>query len=53
MRGRMAAKDASEFGLPAGADEFRLDLLVKINSKLPSENGGRDDDFGKLPAYVI
>jgi hypothetical protein len=47
------AKDASEFGLPAGAAEFRLDLLVKINSKLPSENGGRDDDFGKLPAYVI
>ena len=39
--------------MPAETAEFRLDLLVKINSKLPSENGGRDDDFGELPAYVI
>src|SRR5215213_8475186 len=42
-----------ELGLPAWAAELRLDLLVKINSKLPGENGGGNHDFGELVAYVV
>ena len=42
-----------ELGLPAWAAELRLDLLVKINSELPSENGGGNDNFGELVAYVV
>src|SRR5215217_8096146 len=42
-----------ELGLPGWAAELRLDLLVKINSKLSGENGGSDHDLGKLPTNVV
>src|SRR3954451_19925770 len=39
--------------MPAGTAEVCLDLLFKINSELPSENRGGDDDFGQLAADVV
>ena len=43
----------SELSVPVVTAELRLDLLVKINSELPGQNGSRNDDFGKISAKII
>ena len=42
-----------ELSVPVVTAELRLDLLVKINSELPGENGSRNHDFGKISAKII
>ena len=39
--------------MPVVTAELRLDLLVKINSELPGENGSCNHDFGKISAKII
>jgi hypothetical protein len=39
--------------VPVETAQLRLDLLIKINSELPGENGSRNHDFGKISAKII
>ena len=43
----------SELSVPVVTAELRLDLLVKINSELPGQNGSCNHDFGKISAKII
>jgi hypothetical protein len=43
----------SELRVPAGAAQLGLNLLVKINSELPSKDGGCDQHIGELLTDIV